>query len=235
MKKLILLLIASMLLIPGVRAESFDEKVLEVIKKNPQVIKESLEKYEQEAASRKEDDEFKQLLKDKVTVDIGKSPIHGDKKAKYTIIAFSDFQCPFCKRGDDTIKALEKKYGKDLRYVFKHFPLGFHPEARPASKALWAAGEQGKFYEYHDKLWENQRELGDATYLKLAEELKLDIEKFNKDRNSDAAEEQIKEDVKAGEAIGIRGTPGFIVNGVKVLGAYPVEHFEKVINALDKE
>ncbi len=211
---------------------SFENLVLDVIKKNPQIVKEALEKYEKEAAEKSKEDEFSKLLADKVNIEIGTSPIRGNKKAEITVIAFSDFQCPFCKRGDDTVKELQKKYGDKMRYVFKNFPLGFHPQAEPAAKAVWAAGKQGKFYEFHDKLFENQAKLGDELYLQLAKDLGLNIDKFNKDRSSEEAAKSVKADTEAGQAVGIQGTPGFVVNGVKILGAYPVDYFEKVITNL---
>lgn len=238
MKKLLSFVLAAILLCPTVafaQNQSFEDLVLDIIKKNPGVIKEALEKYEQELADKAKEEEFKNLLEDRVEVKIGKTPIHGKKKAKYTIIAFSDFQCPFCSRGNETVKQLLEKYGDDINYVFKHFPLSFHPEAAPAAKACWAAGKQDKFYEYHDLLFENQAKLGEELYIQLAEELDLNIEKFNKDRKSDDAEKAIKEDMEQGQAIGIRGTPGFILNGVKIFGAYPVDYFEKVISALQEE
>jgi protein-disulfide isomerase len=238
MKKFLALVLALALFVPAAFAQegsSFESLVLDIIKKNPGIIKEALQKFEEEVADKAQEDEFKNLLTDKVEVDVGKTPILGKKKAKYNLIAFSDFQCPFCKRGDDTVKALLEKYGDDMNYVFKNFPLSFHPEATPAAKACWAAGEQGKYYEYSDKLFENQGQLGEELYVKIAEELGLKIDKFNKARNSEKAEKAVKEDTEAGQAVGIRGTPGFILNGVKVFGAYPVEHFDKVISALEEE
>ena len=235
MKRIVSLLLAFILFVPVAFAEepSFESLILDVIKKNPQVIKEALEKYEKEAQAKQQEDEFTKLLTDRVEVEIGDSPVLGDKKAEYTVIGFSDFQCPFCKRGDDTIKELMKKYDKKVKYVFKQFPLGFHPQAAPAAKAAWAAGKQGKFYEYHDKLFENQGKLGDELYVQLAKDLGLNVEKFNKDRTSDDAQKQIDADIKLGQSVGIQGTPGFILNGVKILGAYPVDHFEKVISHLE--
>ena len=166
MKKIISLVLMLVLFAGVASAEdaSFESLILDVIKKNPQVIKETLEKYEKQAAEKSKEDEFTKLLSDRVEVNIGDSPIKGNKKAEITIIAFSDFQCPFCKRGDDTIKEIQKKYGDRVRYVFKHFPLAFHPNAEPASKACWAAGKQGKMYEFHDKLFENQPKLGEVIY-----------------------------------------------------------------------
>lgn len=235
MKKIVSLMLSIILFAPFALAEesSFESLVLDIIKKNPQVIKEALQKFEKEAANKQQEEEFNKLFEDRAEVEIGKSPVKGDKKAEYTIIGFTDFQCPFCKRGDDTIKEVLKKYDKKVKYVLKHFPLGFHPQATPASKAAWAADKQGKFYEFHDKLFENQGKLGEELYVQIAKDLNLDLEKFNKDRASDDAQKQIDEDMNQAKAAGIQGTPGFILNGVKILGAYPLEHFEKVISRLE--
>ena len=235
MRKLLILALALILFVPSAFAEdtTFESLILDVIKKNPQVIKEALQKYEAESAEKAKEDEFNKLFEDRAEVEIGESPVRGDKKADYTIFAFSDFQCPFCKRGDDTIKELLKKHENKIRYVFKSFPLGFHPEAMPAAKAAWAAGKQGKFYEYHDKLFENQTKLGEDLYVQIAKDLELNVEKFNKDRASDEAEKKIQEETKQGQAAGIQGTPGFVLNGVKIFGAYPIDYFEKVISRLE--
>ena len=235
MRQIISCLVALLLFSPLAKAEesTFENLVLDIIKKNPQIIKEALEKYEKEFAEKQKEDEFNKLFEDKANIEIGNSPVRGDKKAEYTVIGFSDFQCPFCKRGDDTIKELMKKHDKKIKYVFKNFPLGFHPQAAPAAKAVWAAGKQGKFYEYHDKLFENQAKLGDELFVQIAKDLGLDVEKFNKDRASEDTDKQIKEDMKQAQDIGIQGTPGFLLNGVKILGAYPVEHFEKIISRLE--
>jgi len=235
MKKIIALALALILFAPVALAEesSFENLILDIIKKNPQIIKEALEKYEKEAAANKQEDEFNKLFEDRVQIDIGESPVRGDKKAEYTIVGFSDFQCPFCKRGDDTIKELMKKHDKKIKYVFKNFPLGFHPEAPKAAKAVWAAGKQGKFYEYHDKLFENQGKLGEDLYVQIAKDLGLNLDKFNKDRASEAAEKSVQADMKQGQEVGIQGTPGFILNGVRIFGAYPVDHFEKIISRLE--
>ncbi len=179
-----------------------------------------------------EEEKFKQQLADKVNVDLGDTPVFGNKNAKIMIVVFSDFQCPFSKRGADTLHGLKQKYGDNLMYVYKNLPLPFHPEAMPAAKAAVAAGKQGKFYEFHDKLFEKQGEIGEALYVQIAKELGLNMQKFNADRNSPEVEAQVKADATQANSLGFNGTPGFSVNGVKVLGAYPQEHFEKVITAL---
>ena len=235
MKKLVALILSVILFSTAAIAEenNLESQVLDIIKKNPKIIKEALEKYESETAEKQKEEEFNKLLQEKVDIEVGESPAKGNKKAEYTIIAFSDFQCPFCKRGDDTIKELTKKYDKKIKYVFKHFPLSFHPEAGPASKAAWAAGKQGKFFEYHDKLFENQAKLGDELYVQIAKDIGLNLDKFNKDRASEDAEKQIKEDLEQGQKAGIQGTPGFVLNGVRIYGAYPVDYFEKIITGLE--
>lgn len=214
---------------------TFESLVLDIIKKNPEVIKQALEDYEKEVAKKQEEEEFKKQLEDRAEVSIGDSPVRGEKKAQYTLIAFSDFQCPFCKRGDDTAKQFLKNHEKEVKYVFKNFPLSFHPQAMPAAKAAWAAGKQGKFYEYHDKLFEDQGKLGEEQYVQIAKDLKLNLERFNKDRSSEEAEKEVNAEMKQGQDIGISGTPGFLLNGVKILGAYPLDHFEKVFMHLENE
>lgn len=179
-----------------------------------------------------EEEQLKQALNDKVNVDIGNTPVLGNRNAKIKLVVFSDFQCPFSKRGADTVKALMQKYGGNISFVYKNLPLPFHPEAMPAAKAALAAGRQGKFYEYHDKLYENQAQLGEPLYVQTAKDLGLNLDKFNADRNSPEIEAQIKADASQANSLGFNGTPGFALNGVKVLGAYPQEHFDKIINAL---
>ena len=126
---------------------------------------------------------------------------------------------------------LAKKYPDDLQIVFKHNPLHFHPKALPAAIASMAAANQGKFWEFHDKLWEKQKELSDELYPKLAEELGLDLEQFEKDRKDPAIAARIEHDQSVAEALGARGTPAFFINGINLSGAKPLEEFTKVIDA----
>ena len=212
----------------------FEKSVLNVVKKNSDSIKNTLGTAvaPQPGAPPSEEEQFKKVLADKVTIDIGNTPVFGNKDSKIMLVVFSDFQCPFSKRGADTINALKQKYGNDFSFVYKNLPLPFHPEAMPSAKAALAAGRQGKFYEFHDKIFENQGGLGEELYVRIAKELNLNMDKFNADRNSKEIEEQIKADAAQAGSLGFNGTPGFSLNGVKILGAYPLEHFEKVINGL---
>ena len=196
-------------------------------------IEKYFQKKQQEAMKQQEDQAKSDLetqFKNPVKIDIGKSPVKGPAGAKVTIVEFSDFQCPYCKRGHDTMDEVLKAYPKDVKVAFKHYPLPFHKEAEPASRAAYAAQQQGKFWEYHDVLFNNQDKLGADFYLATAKELKLDEAKFKADMNSEAAGKQVKEDSEIGSKNGIQGTPGFFVNGVAVKGAYPASHFKQIVD-----
>jgi len=125
---------------------------------------------------------------------------------------------------------LKKEYGDDLRVVFKQNPLSFHNRAMPAAKASEAAGKQGKFWEMHDKLFENNKEMTDDNFVKWAGELGLNVEQFKKDMADPALEKRIKAQQSQGMTLGARGTPAFFVNGRFLSGAQPVDAFKKVID-----
>ena len=167
----------------------------------------------------------------KAEIDTKKDPVLGDnEKALVTIVEYSDFECPFCSRGTNTVKDVKKQYGDKVRLVFKHHPLPFHRNAGPAHEASWAAQQQGKFWEFHDKAFDNQRALNEENYVKWARELGLDMDKFNKDRKSKAAEAKIKDDMAMASAIAVQGTPNFLINGRKLVGAQPIGVFKAVVD-----
>jgi protein-disulfide isomerase len=167
----------------------------------------------------------------KGTVDAKVDAIKGDSaKALVTIVEFSDFECPFCSRGANTVSEIEKAYGERVRVVFKHTPLPFHKNARPASSAAIAAGKQGKFWEYHDKAFANQKDLTEENLTVWAKELGLNVAKFDADRKSPAVAAQIEADMALGQSIGVRGTPGFLINGRKLMGAQPAPMFKAIID-----
>lgn len=202
-----------------------------------QAVGTSIENYfqaKQRDAQKKQEDqvaaELESQFSNPVKIDIGASPVKGPANAKITVIEFSDFQCPFCSRGHDTMDQLMKAYPNDVKLVFKNMPLPFHEQAAPAAKAAWAAGKQGKFWEYHDALFANQKSLSPEFYIQQATTLGLNLDKFKADMNSADAEAQIKADRELGEKNGISGTPGFFVNGVAVRGAYPLDHFKKIVD-----
>ncbi len=182
------------------------------------------------AANQAEDQRLEEQFKNPVKIDIGKSPVKGPKDAKVAVIAFSDFQCPYCSKGKSIMDDLVKMYPKDVKVVFKNLPLDFHPQAMPAAKAAHAAGIQGKFWEMHDLLFDNQKSLADSYYEEAAKTIGLDIEKFKKDFAAPETEEAVKADKELAGKLGVQGTPNFFVNGVNLRGAYPVEEFKKVID-----
>ncbi len=164
----------------------------------------------------------------KVTLD--DAAAKGSNEALVTVVAWSDFQCPYCSRVTPTLAQLEEAYGKDLRIAFKHNPLGFHPNAMPAAKAAEAAHRQGKFWEMHDKLFENQKALNDENYVAWAGELGLDVAQFKKDMADPALEKKISGQQAQGMQLGARGTPAFFVNGRFLSGAQPLESFKALID-----
>jgi protein-disulfide isomerase len=158
------------------------------------------------------------------------APAFGPKAAKVTIVEWSDFECPFCSRVSPTLAKIKETYGKDVRVVFRHQPLPFHPNAKPAAEASMAAHEQGKFWEMHDKLFANQKALDRASLEKYAQELKLDMGKFKAALDSGKFRKMVEADSAAGSAVGANGTPTFFINGRQFVGAQPFENFKQVID-----
>ncbi|GMV43350.1 MAG: hypothetical protein AMXMBFR64_50660 [Myxococcales bacterium] len=163
------------------------------------------------------------------SVGLAGMPWKGAANPKVVIIEVSEFQCPFCSRVGPTLKQIVEAWPNDVRVYFMHNPLGFHPNAMPAAKASVAAHRQGKFWEFHDLAFANQRELSDANYLKWAQELGLDVEKFKKDMADPAVQTEVERQQKVAVALGARGTPGFFINGELFSGAQPFEKFKEVI------
>jgi len=168
-------------------------------------------------------------------IEIGASYVKGNKDAPITIIEFSDFQCPFCERFySDTLPQIIKNYvdtGK-AKFVYKHFPLvSIHSSAQKAAEASECAGEQGKFWEYHNTLFENQQSLDVASLKKYAVQLGLNSNKFNDCLDSGKYESKVNDDLKEGSAAGVTGTPAFFINGQKLVGAQPYESFKPVIDS----
>lgn len=163
-------------------------------------------------------------------VEVGDAYAKGPADAKVTIVEWSDFQCPFCSRVVPTIKQLSDKYGNDIRIAFKHNALPMHNRAKAAAIAAEAAGKQGKFWEMHDLLFANQKELTDENFAKWAGDLGLDVEKFKADMADPAVAKKVDENQKQGTTLGARGTPAFFVNGRYLSGAQPVEAFSALID-----
>jgi protein-disulfide isomerase len=159
-------------------------------------------------------------------------PARGAKDAKVTIVLFSDFQCPFCGRVEPTLKRILDEHPNDVRIVWKHQPLGMHPNALPAALAAEAAREQGKFWEMHDKLFQNQADLSAPTYERYARELRLDLARFQKASAAEGARARVQEDQRLGTAVGAGGTPTMFFNCRQLVGALP---YERIAPVLDEE
>jgi protein-disulfide isomerase len=143
------------------------------------------------------------------------SPMLGRPISERYIVEFSDFQCPYCQAAHNTLKQLHQQ-NPDVTIVYKHFPLvQIHDQAMPAAQAAWAASQQGKFWEYHDRLFEQQDNLSNATFEAIAQDLNLNLAQFNRDRISPAAIAAIREDLKIADRLDIQGTPLFVVIGKK--------------------
>ena len=160
------------------------------------------------------------------------TPSKGGKDPLVTIVEWSDFECPFCGRANPTLAQIDKEYGDKVQVQFRNQPLSFHKNAMPAAKAALAAHKQGKFWQYHDKLFENQKALGQDQLESYAGAIGLNVSKFKADMASPAIDAQVKKDMADGSKYGARGTPTFFVNGVPVRGAQPFSAFKTVI---DKE
>jgi protein-disulfide isomerase len=157
-------------------------------------------------------------------------PARGPKDAKVTIVEFSDFECPYCGAAHDTVEQVMSTYAGKVRLVYRQFPLNFHPHAAKAAEASLCASDQGKFWEYHDVLFKNQKKL-DPTDLKAhASEVGLDAQKFGQCLESGDKKKAVDADQQAGLAAGVGGTPAFFINGIFLNGAQPIEEFKKVID-----
>jgi protein-disulfide isomerase len=162
---------------------------------------------------------------------IGSSPVQGPKDAKVTIVEFSDYQCPFCSQAEPLIAQMLAAFPKEVNRTYKQFPLtSIHPNAMPASKAALAAGKQGKFWEMHEKLFANARQLTPENFKKWAEELKLDTAQFEKDMASPEIQAEIDQEMKEARSADVTGTPSIFVNGKRLQQRTP-EGFKAAIEA----
>jgi protein-disulfide isomerase len=147
--------------------------------------------------------------------------IQGNANASVELVEYGDYQCPHCGRAYPIIKKIQKKMGDNLKFVFRNFPLSeVHPYAKMLAIAAEAAGAQGKFWEMHDIIFENQNNLNHIDLLEYAESLGLDVEQFEKDCNSRTYSDRVEEDFESGLRSGVNGTPGFFVNGEKYNGIW---------------
>jgi protein-disulfide isomerase len=143
----------------------------------------------------------------------GTDAVFGAANAKVTVVEFSDFECPYCSRAANVATGIKKKYPEDVRFVFRQYPLSFHKNAHLASQAALAAGAQGKFWEYHDVLFQNQKQLDRASLEKYAADLELDMAKFKKALDDGTYKDAVDADIALGNMVAVSGTPTMFVNG----------------------
>ncbi|MBC1219517.1 thioredoxin domain-containing protein [Nostoc sp. UCD121] len=209
-----------------------EQQVLQIIREHPQAIIESVQVYQQQQQQKLKQAQqaFLQDLKTNPQTVIGESPTTGSTQSKTVLIEFSDFQCPYCAEAHKTLKQLLAKYPDKVKLVYKNLPLiSIHAEALPSATAAWAAYQQGKFWEYHDALFTNQKQLGEALYLDIAKKLNLDLGKFKRDLP--LATPAITKDIQLAEKLGVSGTPFFIINSPTFSGVPQLADIENILTA----
>ncbi|MBI1861879.1 MAG: thioredoxin domain-containing protein [Deltaproteobacteria bacterium] len=172
----------------------------------------------------------------KLTVDVAGYPTWGNANAPVTIVEFSDYQCPFCARAVPTLDRIKKEYGPDkVKIVFRDMPLPSHPRAPFASQAAHCGDDQGKFWEFHNILFENQAKLEDKDLEEYAKKLGMDGAKFKECMAAKKHQALIEKSAKEAGGLGIQATPSFVINGTLLQGAQPFEKFkEKIDRASNK-
>jgi protein-disulfide isomerase len=160
-------------------------------------------------------------------------PVRGPADALVTIVEFSDFQCPFCKRAEGTIKQILSTYGKEVRIVWKNNPLPFHPRAKPAATLAWYAFKtkgNKAFWDVHDAIYESQPKLADDDLKAIADKFGVDWNTVKSDIDSDKFNDDFEQTIDLASDLNARGTPGFFINGYRLIGAQPFPKFKEVID-----
>ncbi len=170
------------------------------------------------------------LVAPRVQVASADHPSVGAKDAPITMVEFGDFQCPFCRASESAVKEVRQKYGDKVRLVYMDFPLGIHAHAMDAANAARCAGEQDKFWQFHDAMFADQSKLAPADLKAAAAKLGLDKKKFDACLDKTKYQSQIQQDMAEGTKLGVTGTPTFFINGREISGAQPANKFEEIID-----
>jgi protein-disulfide isomerase len=234
-----------------IHAQEFSKQALQkLLNENPEIILDLLKKYKldvlkltdeaaREARIQSEEQELEEALNNPKQPKITEQTrIRGNKQAKYTLVEYSDFQCAYCGRSFPIVEALRQRYGNDFRFIYKHFPLlDIHPQAMPAARYNEAISlqSQEKAWEFHDILFRNQDKLSEKFYEETSGKLGIDIKRLKRDLKSKKVTAVIEEDIREARELGFSGTPGFVLNGVPIHGAYPIKYFETIIERLEKK
>ena len=167
-----------------------------------------------------------------VAVDDDRDHIQGPADAAVTLVEYGDYECPYCGAAYPIVKELQARMGDRLRFVFRNFPISTsHPHAEQAAEAAEAGAAQGRFWEMHDLLYENQTQLRDQDLHAYAEQLGIDVERFDKDLAEHVHAPRVREDFMSGVRSGVNGTPSFYVNGARHDDSYD---FETLLAALER-
>lgn len=262
MKKMLSLIVAGLLITSCVSEDKIAQAVKKALKEDKDILAEAIKAHPAEVmqalqnaakdarevmAKQREQEEEQKLMEHiekPLQPKIGEmDAIRGTKGAPITLVEYSDFQCPYCTKGyEEVVKVLLEKYAGKVQFVYKHLPLSFHTEARIAAHYYEGLRIQGadKAAKFHDILFtqEAQGKLRQfkEKYLKtLAKEIGADMNKLAKDVASEAVENKVKADEQEAASFQIQGTPGFVLNGIPVRGAYPIEYFENILNILKQK
>lgn len=219
----------------NVQAPSNIQKTLDEIQKTQKEILQKLNELERKVSGRAPSAAPAIDPNNVHNIPIGNSPVKGDKNAPVTIVEFSDFQCPYCAQLLPTLKEVLKAFPKKVKLIYKQYPLPFHAQAKNAAKASLAAGEQGKFWEMHDIIFENFTKLSPEKFVEFAGQIGLDVAKFTADYNSDKYEKQIQEEIALGNSVGVTGTPTLFVNGKRMMRRSLNDFKEAINNELEKK
>ena len=254
MKNLISVLILA-LVVSCTSEQQVKDQLIKVLKEDPKVLTEAIEahpaeimmalqkaaKEAQGAMAKKREEEEKQKFEEAFTSPLNPEirsdeSFRGTKGGPITLVEYSDFQCPFCTRGFQTVQELMNKYPGKIQFVYKHLPLSFHQQAMLASQYYEAIRlqDEKKAFKFHDELFANQSKIkkGDAYLNKAAKQVGADMDKLKKDIESDKVKKRIEADMEEAAKFGMQGTPGFLLNGIPVRGAYPADYFVGIIEKL---
>jgi protein-disulfide isomerase len=212
--------------------EKDPEQFIEVVNKAAQNAQRKAQEKAVADEGKKRDEEFANPLKP--VVEDGRV-VFGPKDAKVTIIEYSDFECPYCSKGHATVDEVMKAYPKDVRVIYKHLPLDFHPMAMPAARYFEAIALQdhAKAEKFYNAIFENQGDLRskkEAFLKETAKKVGADVKKVEKDLTAESVTKRIEADMEEARKFNFSGTPGFLINGVSLRGAYPFPEFKTIID-----
>ncbi|GJL53445.1 MAG: hypothetical protein NPIRA02_05770 [Nitrospirales bacterium] len=216
------------------------EVILEALEEKPVALANLVQQAAIEKAVRVKEEQRRTELKNPKVADIDvERPIRGNPQASITIVEYSDFECPFCGSASSTVKQVLEQYGEDVRFVYKHNPLNFHPMAEPAARYFEAIAMQDveEAWRFHDLVFEQQELLtdGEPVLKAIVASLNIDEQKLEQDLKGDTVEQRLYLDREEAARFGFDGTPAFLINGVSLMGSQPMEDFQEIIQMFMSE